>query len=112
MIASNEKQFTGCIRHRQTDFLSTAPAGLSPQVTRSAEPRPSRAGDIDLDIVGDPPLLDHQYTIGQRHRFSDIGSPSVHRARSKGRDEEGLGCFTFGFVTCSLSRTPRPPAKL
>lgn len=45
--------------------------------------------------------------------FSD--SPGVHRARSKVRGEEGLGCFMFfifGFVTCSLRRTPRPPAEL
>jgi hypothetical protein len=42
-------------------------------------------------------------------------SPAVHRARSRVRDDEGLGCFMFfilGFVTCSLRRTPRPPAEL
>src|SRR5690242_12930725 len=41
-------------------------------------------------------------------------NPRIHRARSKVRDE-GLVrfvFFVFGFVTCSLSRTPRPPAKL
>jgi hypothetical protein len=45
--------------------------------------------------------------------FSD--STPVHRARSRVRDDEGLGCFMFfilGFVTCSLRRTPRPPAEL
>jgi hypothetical protein len=38
-----------------------------------------------------------------------------YRARSKVRGDEGFGCFMFfifGFVTCSLSRTPRPPAAL
>ena len=42
-------------------------------------------------------------------------NPCIHRARSKLRDEDALGCLTFfivGLVTCSLSRTPRPPAKL
>lgn len=39
----------------------------------------------------------------------------VHRVRSKVRGEEDLGCFMFfifGFVMCSLRRTPRPPAEL
>ena len=35
---------------------------------------PSRASDIDLDIMSDPPLLDHQHAIGQRHRLRDIVS--------------------------------------
>jgi hypothetical protein len=40
-----------------------------------------------------------------------------YRTRSKARGDEAFGCFMFfifgfGFVTCSLSRTPRPPAKL
>lgn len=42
-------------------------------------------------------------------------NPCIHRARSKVRDEDALGCLMFfivGLVTCSLSRTPRPPAKL
>ncbi len=48
MIASNEKQFTGCIRHRQTDFLSTAPAGLSPQVRRDRQSRGRRGRAISI----------------------------------------------------------------
>jgi hypothetical protein len=43
--------------------------------------------------------------------------PCIHRARSRVREEDIFGCrivfiFIFGLVTCSLSRTPRPPAKL
>lgn len=45
--------------------------------------------------------------------FSETISKRVnYRVRSKGRDEKGFGCFIPGLVTCSLSRTPRPPAKL
>src|SRR5258705_3917107 len=45
--------------------------------------------------------------------FSD--SRGVHRARSKVRAEEGLGCFLFfifGSVTGSRSRTRRQPPEL
>ncbi len=37
------------------------------------------------------------------------------RARSSAREDDGLDCrlvFGFGFVTCSRSRTPRPPVVL
>src|SRR5260370_37497835 len=41
--------------------------------------------------------------------------PSLHRARSRFRDEERLGCFMFfilGFLWCCLMRMPRPPPAL
>src|SRR5258707_54883 len=40
---------------------------------------------------------------------------AIHRVRSKVRSSDGLDgfmLFIFGFVTCSLRRTPRPPAEL
>ena len=40
---------------------------------------------------------------------------AIHRVRSSVRGSEGLDCFMFfifGLVTCSLRRTPRPPAEL
>src|SRR5882757_8247022 len=43
------------------------------------------------------------------------GNRARHLVRSKVRGDEGLDCFPFfifGFVTCSLRRTPRPPAEL
>ena len=39
----------------------------------------------------------------------------LHRARSGAREEDCFGCrafLVFGFATCSLSRTPRPPVEL
>src|SRR5439155_26011008 len=39
----------------------------------------------------------------------------IYLVRSQVRRGEGLDCLTFfifGFVTCSLRRTPRPPAEL
>jgi hypothetical protein len=41
--------------------------------------------------------------------------PRIHRARSAARKEDSLGwriVFILCFATCSLSRTPRPPAGL
>lgn len=74
-----------------------------------------------------PGCLEARKPVGKNVRLQGfqhlrLGDPSprqpcIHRARSKARDEDIFGCrtvfiFIFGFVTCSLSRTPRPPAEL
>jgi len=44
-----------------------------------------------------------------------LESVAGYRARSMAREKDCLGCRTFlvfGFATCSLSRTPRPPVEL